>query len=60
MLWFTKYVNDNAEELRHAFVTHKGKKELSVTTDKNLEDWMPFMNGIIEEIKKNTVKGVVE
>ena len=39
MLWFTKYVDDNAEELRFAFVMHEGKKELVVKTDKNLYDW---------------------
>jgi hypothetical protein len=60
MLWFTKYVNDNAEELRTAFVMHQGKKELVVETDKNLEDWVPFMHGVIREIKKNTVEGVVD
>ena len=30
MLWFTKYVDDNAEELRRAFVSHQGKKKLSI------------------------------
>ena len=39
MLWFTKYVDDNADELRFAFVMHAGKKELVVQTDKNLYDW---------------------
>jgi len=32
MLYFSKYVNDNSEELRNAFVTHAGKKKLTVTT----------------------------
>lgn len=32
MLWFTKYVDDNAEELRRAFVSHQGKKKLTVNT----------------------------
>lgn len=32
MLYFSKYVNNNAEQLRSAFVTHKGKKKLSVVT----------------------------
>jgi hypothetical protein len=33
---------------------------LVVITDKNLYDWVPFMNGVILKIKENTVKGVVE
>ena len=33
MLYFSKYVNDNAEELRSAFVSHEGKKKLVVVTD---------------------------
>ena len=32
LLYFSKYVNDNAEQLRSAFVTHQGKKKLEVTT----------------------------
>jgi len=32
MLWFTKYVDDNAEQLRTAFVSHAGKKKLTVHT----------------------------
>jgi hypothetical protein len=60
MLWFTKYVDDNSNQLRKAFVTHEGMKELTVLTDKNLKDWVPFMNKMIEEIKKNTVENVVE
>ena len=33
MLYFSKYVNDNAEQLRKAFVSHEGKQKLVVITD---------------------------
>jgi len=40
MLWFTKYVDDNAEELRNAFVMHAGKKKLIVQTrSANEREW---------------------
>jgi hypothetical protein len=32
MIYFSKYVTDNAEQLRAAFVQHEGKKKLTVTT----------------------------
>lgn len=32
VLYFSKYVNDNAEQLRSAFVTHEGKNKLVVET----------------------------
>lgn len=48
MHWFSKYVDKNAEQLRHAFVQHEGKKELIVYTDRNLLDWTPFMIDIMK------------
>jgi hypothetical protein len=32
MLHFSKYVNENAEQLRKAFVSHEGKQKLTVET----------------------------
>lgn len=32
MFYFSKYVNDNSEQLRSAFVSHEGKKKLVVET----------------------------
>lgn len=59
MLWFTKYVDDNAEELRTAFVSHQGKKKLTVITRSMDEsDWTEFFEGIILSIRKNTNEGV--
>jgi hypothetical protein len=60
MLYFSKYVNEHSEELRHAFVSHEGKKKLVVTTWNELSEtqWDEFFTLMIEEIKKNTTKGV--
>jgi hypothetical protein len=59
MLYFSKYVDDSAEQLRSAFVQHEGKKELTVVTDNTDEtDWSEFMDKVIVEIKKNTVEDV--
>lgn len=60
MLYFSKYVNDHAEQLRSAFVSHQGKKKLTVTTWKELSEtqWDEFFTLMMEEIKKNTAEGV--
>ncbi|CAF1423534.1 unnamed protein product, partial [Didymodactylos carnosus] len=54
-IYFSKYVNDNAEQLRHLFVDHKGKKKLVVTEPigKREEDWTDFFGMMKEEISKN-------
>lgn len=58
---FSKYVNDNAEKMRNMFVSHEGKKELNVVTEKDLEEsqWEEFFELMIEEIKKNTKENIV-
>jgi hypothetical protein len=61
MLCFSKYVNDNAEQLRSAFVSHQGKKELVVTLYEDIETthhWDDFFTLMIDQIKKNTPEGV--
>jgi hypothetical protein len=60
MLYFSSYVNDNAEQLRNKFVSHQGKKKLSVTTDNEIseKEWGQFFTEIIQQIKNNTTKGV--
>lgn len=62
VMHFSKYVNDNAEQLRPLLVNHDGKKQLSVTSDKERDesDWGEFMTLIIEAIKLNTKNGVVD
>ncbi|CAF0881447.1 unnamed protein product [Didymodactylos carnosus] len=58
-IYFSKYVNDNADQLRHLFVDHKEKKKLVVTEPpgKRDEDWIDFFCMMKEEISKN-VKSV--
>lgn len=55
-LQFTKYVGANAEKMRELFVSHEGKKKLSVTTRKELEEseWTEFFELILNVIKNNT------
>jgi len=49
MLFFSKYVNKNAEKLRNAFVTHEGQKKLVVVTRSTDEsDWSEFFPKMIE------------
>ena len=62
MLYFKEYVNDNAEKLREKFVSHQGKKELTVTTADEIKEseWNEFFAKIIEAIKINTSEGVVD
>jgi hypothetical protein len=62
MLYFSKYVNDNAEQLRHAFVSHEGKKKLTVTTwnETSESQWDEFFTLMVDAIKKNTTEGVTQ
>ena len=50
------YVNNHAEEMRHTFVKHEGKKEIKVYSDGNLysADWRNIMGQFAAEIEKNT------
>jgi len=58
---FSKYVNDNAEELRKFFVTHEGKKYLQVTSKEELleSQWDEFFQLMIKEIANNTKGEIV-
>lgn len=66
-LYFSQYVDSNAEQLRSRFVTHQGQIKLVVRENaKTLEDsikmerdWTNFFNQIVEQIHANTVDGVV-
>ncbi len=53
---FSKYINQNAEKMRHLFVSHQGQKNLTVTTYNQLEEseWDEFFLLIIQAIKANT------
>ncbi|AYV77211.1 MAG: hypothetical protein Barrevirus19_6 [Barrevirus sp.] len=61
-LQFSKYINDNAEKMRNMFVTHEGKKKLSVTTGKEVSEgeWREFFELMFLAIKNNTKEGVVD
>jgi len=59
---FSKYVNDNAEELRRFFVTHEEKQHLQVTTGNELSgsQWDEFFQLIIKKIEANTKGEIVK
>ncbi len=67
-VWFqvlsqvAKYIDSNAEALRSKFVSHDGKKFLSVTTPLGVgeERWEEFFELMVESIRSNTVPGVVD
>lgn len=61
-LKFSKYINDNSEALREKFVSHTGKKALSVTTSNQLKEseWDEFFNLVLESIRDNTKEGIVD
>lgn len=58
---FNFYINADAEEMRHLFVAHEGKKELSIMvspstspyTETRLENFVPKMTCLIEEEVKD-------
>ena len=62
MIFFKEYVNDNAEALRTKFVSHEGKKTLTVITRNELSEskWDEFFTLMIDEIKKNTKDNIVD
>ncbi len=67
-LYFSQYVDSNAEKLRSKFVTHQGQEKLVVreyakSLDEAMQmerDWENFFTQIIEQINGKTVPGVVE
>jgi hypothetical protein len=60
-IYFAKYVNDNAEKMRDMFVSHSGKKELTVVTENEVKEsqWDEFFDLMLEAISKNTKDDVV-
>lgn len=67
-LYFSKYVDKNAETLRSKFVNHDGQKKLVVkeyasSVEQSLEmekQWDYFYEQIHEQVKSNTKEGVVD
>eukprot|EP01111_Echinosteliopsis_oligospora_P006315 TRINITY_DN20399_c0_g1_i1.p1 TRINITY_DN20399_c0_g1~~TRINITY_DN20399_c0_g1_i1.p1 ORF type:complete len:283 (+),score=35.55 TRINITY_DN20399_c0_g1_i1:40-888(+) len=62
IIQFSKYVNDNAEELRTMFVDHEGKRKLTVTTANETSEsqWNEFFTLIQDEVKHNTKGEIVD
>ena len=68
MIWlligqgFARYVNAHAEELRSKLVSHEGKQELVVVTDRNLyaADWPKLIDGFASKIDQYTKKDIAK
>lgn len=67
-LFFSKYVDSNAEALRSKFVTHEGQKKLVVIecadfVEQSIQmekQWDYFYEQIHEQVKSNTKEGIVD
>jgi hypothetical protein len=61
-LFFSKYVDANAEKLRNKFVSHEGKKDLVVEEGPGSQEtnWDNFFEQILDLVEKNTISGTVE
>lgn len=67
-LFFSQYIDTNAEKLRSKFVSHKSFKKLvvreyadtQVQAEQMERDWTEFFSQISEQIKANTVSGIME
>lgn len=59
---FSKFVKDNADEMRNQFVCHQDVKNISVTDNhsKGEKDWNNFFVQIKEEINKNMLNDIVD
>ncbi|CAF4013388.1 unnamed protein product [Adineta steineri] len=50
-IYFSKYVNENAEQLRTLFVDHEGKKLLTICQPPGVEpDWNDFLDQMRQEV----------
>jgi|SaaInlStandDraft_5_1057022.scaffolds.fasta_scaffold10161_2 hypothetical protein len=60
-LQFSAYVNDNADKIKHKFVNHEGKKQLTVITSIDLDEnkWDEFFDLMLDKIKENTSEDAV-
>jgi hypothetical protein len=61
-LQFSYYVKGNSEQMRSLFVSHEGKKNLTVVTENELgeDQWGEFFHLMREEIRANTKNGITE
>lgn len=70
MIWlvisqgFARYVNAHAEKLRPKLVSHEGKMDLAIMTEKDLLseeiDWPSLINDFASQIGKHTKDGIAE
>ncbi|CAF3997057.1 unnamed protein product [Adineta steineri] len=58
-IYFAKYVNTNAEKLRHLFVSHEGKMKLTIKQMQPNPDWNAFLESMRIEIGKNVNNNIV-
>ncbi|CAF3165228.1 unnamed protein product [Rotaria sp. Silwood2] len=59
-IYYAKYVDDNAEQLRSLFVDDEGKKEIEVIVSTETPNWPEFLEQIKVEISKNVKNDIVE
>ena len=61
---FARYVNAHAEDLRPKLVSHEGKMDLAIMTEKDLlseeTDWPSLINDFASQIGKHTKDGIAE
>ncbi|CAF0772546.1 unnamed protein product [Adineta steineri] len=58
-IYFAKYVNDNAEKLRHLFVNHEGKIKLTIEQMQPDPDWNAFLDSMRMKIGENVKNDIV-
>jgi hypothetical protein len=55
-LMYSKYVNDNADEMHDLFVAHEGKKKLKVVHQTIVPDFSLFFHDMLQQIQGSVVK----
>ncbi|CAF1005944.1 unnamed protein product [Adineta steineri] len=59
-IYYAKYVDENAEQLRSLFVDHEGKKTLEIIIPSETPDWPTFLEEMKSKIGENVKNDVVE
>ncbi|CAF1005678.1 unnamed protein product [Adineta steineri] len=59
-IYYASYVVDNAEQMRHLFVDHEGKKTLVVAMNTFEPDWPAFLNLMQKQIGTHVKNNVVD
>ncbi|CAF1635352.1 unnamed protein product [Rotaria magnacalcarata] len=58
-IYFAKYINGNAEKLRHVFVDHEGEIELTIVQTQAKPDWNEFLESMRNKIADNVKNDIV-